>query len=190
MIYPTEFDPPQIPTNVGELPNPFIIGVTYGLQPAVVTPSTPTAFETRRVGVVLDVEPVISEDGRTVDLTIVPEVTDFIGFVNYGSPIRTVGLEGSATVELTENRIYQPIFSTRRVTTAVKVWDGATVVLGGLISDNTITIQDKVPFLGDIPGVGRMFRSQVKQRRMKNLLFFVTVRVVDPSGSSLHRAGL
>ncbi|HYF36305.1 MAG TPA: Amuc_1098 family type IV pilus outer membrane protein, partial [Prosthecobacter sp.] len=188
MIYPTEFDPPQIPTTISP-PPVIIIGVPWVAPPMVATPATPTAFEMRRVGVVLDVEPVISEDGRTIDLTITPEVTDFIGFVNYGSPIRSVNTTGTDFLEITENRIFQPIFSTRKIVTGVKVWDGATVVLGGLISDNTITIEDKVPVLGDTPLVGRLFRSNVKQRRMKNMLLFVTAKVIDPSGSRVHPEG-
>jgi general secretion pathway protein D len=187
MLYPTEFDPPQVPTNFGPT-NVIVIGPgapPISMPPPIVTPATPTAFEMRRIGVVLEVEPVIADDGRSVDLTLTPEITDFVGFVNYGSPI--VGFYGdSPAVELTENRIFQPIFSTRKIATSVKVWDGATVVLGGLISDNNIVIQDKVPFLGDAPYVGRLFRSEVKRRRMKNMLIFVTARVIDPSGSRIH----
>jgi len=189
LIYPTEFDPPQIPTSFGTSNVIVIInGVVQPNQapPAVVTPATPTAFETRRVGIILDVEPVISEDGRTVDLTLTPDFTDFVGFVNYGSPINTVDPNGGTAIELTPNQIYQPIFSTRKIVTGVKVYDGATVVLGGLVTDNTIMIEDKIPIFGDIPFFGRAFRSKVSQRRVKNLLFFVSVKVVDPSGARVN----
>ncbi len=189
LIYPTEFDPPQIPTNVGT--NTVLIDQNGNetfppLPPIPVTPSTPTAFEMRRVGVVLDVEPVISEDNKVIDLTITPEITEFVGFVNYGSPINSVASDG-VKVELTENRIFQPIFSSRKIATSVKVYDGATVVLGGLISDNNIMIDDKVPVAGDLPFVGRLFRSKVSQRRVKNMLFFVSVKVVDPSGARVSQ---
>lgn len=193
MIYPTEFDPPQIPTNFGQNnrnnnnnPNqPFVQSRT---PPAVATPATPTAFEKRDVGVTMEVEPVVSEDGRTVDLTVTPIVTDFIGFVNYGSPIRAVSPTGvGAPLEITDNRIFQPIFSTKRVSTAVRVYDGATVVLGGLLTDNTILIDDKVPIFGDIPVVGQLFRSKVKQRRVKNMVFFVSCKVIDPGGNRINQ---
>lgn len=65
LIYPTEFDRRQIPTNTGG--NTIIIDADTGkplpqsTPPIPVTPTTPTAFETRRVGTILDVEPVISE---------------------------------------------------------------------------------------------------------------------------------
>ncbi|MCW0219705.1 MAG: hypothetical protein OJI67_15380, partial [Prosthecobacter sp.] len=168
MLYPTEFDPPQIPTNFGTTIIDAVTGaIVSELPPAVVTPSTPTAFATRKTGAILNVEPVISEDGRTVDLTITPEFTDFTGFVNYGSPIRTL-YQGSF-VELTENLIFQPVFDTKKITTAVKIWDGATIVLGGLIKEQETIIEDKVPLIGDAPFVGRLFKSDVKQRNTRSL---------------------
>lgn len=188
LLYPTEFDPPQIPTNFG---NSNLVDAVTGepivqpRPPVVVTPTTPTAFESRKTGVVLDVEPVISDDGRSVDLTVTPQFTEFAGFVNYGSPIRTI-FEGTF-VELTDNRIFQPVFDSKKVVTSVKIWDGATVVLGGLVSDQDQIIQDKVPILGDAPFVGRLFKSDVKQRRIRQLVFFVTVRVVDPSGARINQ---
>lgn len=191
-IYPTEFDPPQIPTNIGgnQL---FINGVPQptSIPPIPVTPTTPTAFDMRRVGMVLEVEPVISEDSKAVDLVLAPELTEFLGFVNYGTPIysvSTTSVGASNQIELTPNRIFQPIFSRRKITTSVKVYDGATVVLGGAITDQEILIDDEIPVLGKIPFIGRAFQSKVKQRRQKNMLMFVTVRVVDPAGRPVNQA--
>lgn len=189
LIYPTEFDPPQIPTNIGN--NITVIDLETGavipqpLPPIPVTPTTPTSFDMRRTGTVLTVTPEISEDGRSVELTISPDFTEFAGFVNYGTPINQVDRFGSAT-ELTPNLIYQPVFDTRRIVTSVKVWDGATVVLGGAITDREEIINDKVPVLGDMPFVGRLFKSRVKQRLTKNVLIFATVRVIDPAGSRIN----
>ncbi|MES2593966.1 MAG: Amuc_1098 family type IV pilus outer membrane protein [Verrucomicrobiota bacterium] len=197
LIYPTEFDPPQIPTNIGNNTVTFINGVPQPSPPPPpipVTPTTPTAFETRRVGVVLDVEPVISEDGRSVDVTLTPEFTEFVGFVNYGSPINTVafappGLVDLAPtrVELTPNIILQPIFATKKIVSSVKIYDGATIVLGGVISDQEIMIDDHVPVIGKLPVIGKAFQSKVKQRRLKNMLMFVSVKVVDPSGRRVNQ---
>lgn len=186
LIFPTEFDPPQVPTNVGSSQQNNGGGIVIPLQlpPPVVTPTTPTAFDMRRTGVVLEVEPVISEDGRMVDLAITPEFTEFSGFINYGSPIFGT-YQGSYNL-LTENFIYQPVFDTKKVVTAVNIYDGATVVLGGLVTDNTVIMQDKVPLIGDAPYVGRMFRSEVTRRMMKHVLFFVSVKVVDPSGRRVN----
>src|SRR5438445_8505629 len=81
--YPTQFQPPQIPQTVGNTGNGAINGTTS----VPITPTTPTAFETRNTGVTLEVEPVVGPDGTTIDLNLVPQVVEFEGFINYGSPI-------------------------------------------------------------------------------------------------------
>jgi general secretion pathway protein D len=187
-IYPTEFDPPQIPTNVGGGGGG---GVTGGSTSAIpVTPTTPTAFEMRPVGVRMEVDPVIGENG-SIDLNLLPEVTEFDGFINYGSPIYsvqppTLGIVGPPTrVELTPNIINQPIFSTRKVKTSVTVWDGQTVALGGLIREDVQDVEDKLPVMGDLPFVGRLFRSEVEDHFKRNLMIFVTATLIDPAGQRI-----
>ena len=66
---------------------PGLTGSSTGAFP--VTPTTPTAFETRNTGVTLEVEPVVGPDGVTIDLNLVPQVVEFEGFINYGSPIQS-----------------------------------------------------------------------------------------------------
>ena len=85
-----------------------------------------------------------------------------------------------------DNPILQPIFSTRKITTTLTIWDGQTVVMGGLIRDDRQAIRDKVPFLGDIPLAGRLFRSKVQSVVKKNLLIFVTAKLIKPDGTPLH----
>ena len=194
--YPTEFDPPQIPQNFGGSSG----GGTGTSVSAVfpVTPTTPTAFETRNTGVTLEVEPTVGSDNYTIDLNLVPQVVEFEGFINYGSPISTInpaslglgGITGAVTnaptsIVLTPNTINQPIFSTRKVTTSVTVWDGQTVVLGGLMREDVQKVQDKVPILGDIPLLGRAFRSNVDQHLKVNLVIFVTARLINPAGDNI-----
>ncbi|MCB1097977.1 MAG: type II and III secretion system protein [Verrucomicrobiae bacterium] len=174
-IYPTEFDPPEIPQEFG--------GAAAGGGSFPVTPTTPTAFETRNVGTTFEVEPVISQDGTSVELNLAPAVVEFEGFVNYGSPITTV--EGGETIVLTENRIPQPIFRVVQLSTTVSIWNNNTVVIGGLVSDEVSTINDKTPIFGDLPFLGSMFRSKVTDQRRRALIFFVTVKVVDPGGQPI-----
>jgi general secretion pathway protein D len=71
----------------------------------------------------------------------------------------------------------------RQVVTSCIVWDGQTVVLGGQITESVQRQKDKVPFLGDLPGVGRLFRSESNQTQRKNLVVFVTPTIIDPSGN-------
>src|SRR4029079_207268 len=95
-------------------------------------------------------------------------------------------ITSSSSVLLTPNVINQPVFSTRKVTTSVSVYDGQTVVLGGLMREDVQKTEDKVPILGDIPLVGRAFRTNVDQHSKKNLVMFVTARIVTPAGLPLN----
>jgi general secretion pathway protein D len=184
--YPTTFTQPQVPQISSSTT------VLNGVVPVVVTPTTPQTFETRNTGVTLEVEPVVGPDGVTIDLNLVPQVVEFEGFINYGSPINAIGVNTalgisvSSPVELTQNVINQPIFSTRKVTTNVSVWDGQTVVLGGLMREDVQKTEDKTPIIGDIPLVGRLFRSNVDQHIKRNLIIFVTARLVTPGGLPLN----
>jgi type II secretory pathway component GspD/PulD (secretin)/tetratricopeptide (TPR) repeat protein len=184
--YPTTFTQPQVPS-IGSTTT-----IVSGVVPVVVTPTTPQTFETRNTGVTLEVEPVVGPDGVTIDLNLVPQVVEFEGFINYGSPINAVGvntigvISTSAPVLLTENVINQPVFSTRKVTTNVSVWDGQTVVIGGLMREDVQKTEDKTPIIGDIPLVGRLFRSNVDQHIKRNLIIFVTARLVTPGGLPLN----
>jgi general secretion pathway protein D len=82
--------------------------------------------------------------------------------------------------------INQPIFSVRKVTTDVSIWDGQTVALGGLIREDVQKVNDKVPVLGDIPYAGTLFRSEVDQKIKQNLIVFVTARLMDAAGQPLR----
>jgi general secretion pathway protein D len=87
---------------------------------------------------------------------------------------------------ITPNVINQPIFSTRKVTTNVSVFDGQTVVLGGLMREDVQKVEDKTPFLGDIPLLGRLFRSNVDQHLKRNLVIFVSARLINPAGEPVR----
>jgi general secretion pathway protein D len=183
--YPTQFTPPQVPSITGGGSGTGTVSIS------VVTPTTPTAFETRNTGVTLEVEPVVGPDAVTIDLNLVPQVVEFEGFVNYGSPI--FGINPSiltnalnSQVLLTQNVINQPIFSTRKVTTSVSVYDGSTVVLGGLMREDVQKTEDRTPIIGDIPIVGRLFRTNVDQHIKRNLVIFVTAHLVTPAGTPFN----
>jgi general secretion pathway protein D len=206
-IYPTEFDPPQLPQGGGG--GGGIVG--GAAPPMIATPTTPTAFEMRRTGVILEAEPTVGADGNTIELTLAPEVTEFDGFINYGSPIfspssssfqqitstiaATVGPPATPATTvtgfiplaqpeqlITPNVINQPVFSVRKVSTGVSIWDGQTVALGGLIREDVQDVEDKIPVLGDLPFIGRLFRTEAENHSKRNLMIFVTAHLIDPSG--------
>ena len=76
----------------------------------------------------------------------------------------------------------QPFFPSRSINTSILIYDGATVVMGGMISEIRQSVDDKIPFLGEIPIFGRLFRSKSDSSEKRNLLIFVTARLVDPAG--------
>ena len=78
---------------------------------------------------------------------------------------------------------FQPIFSVRKVRTEVTIYDGATVIMGGLTREQVKEVNDKIPVLGDIPLLGRLFRSKGETSQKRNLLIFVTANLVSPGGS-------
>lgn len=145
-----------------------------------ITAGTPQEFTTRNVGVELKVTPTVEEDDYSISLDLTPRVTEFEGFVEYGG--QSVAIGGTTTVTVPSG-FYQPIFSTREVTTKVTVWDGATLVMGGLTREEVKKVSDKVPLLGDIPLLGRLFRSKGESTSKRNLLIFVTANLVSPGGS-------
>jgi general secretion pathway protein D len=145
-----------------------------------ITSGTPQEFTTRNVGVELRVTPTVEEDDYSVSLDLNPKVTEFEGFVEYGGP--SVAISGGTTVTVPPG-FYQPIFAVREVTTRVTIWDGATLVMGGLTREDVKKVSDKVPVLGNLPGVGRLFRSKGESSQKRSLLIFVTASLVTPDGA-------
>ncbi len=118
------------------------------------------AFRTisrEQVGVILEVTPQIN-DGDTVTLEIVQEISSIAG------PIST------ESTDLITNK--------REITTTALVDDGDILVIGGLIDDTREERSEKVPLLGDIPGVGNLFRSSAKERRRQNLMVFIRPTII------------
>ncbi|MBI2498578.1 MAG: type II secretory pathway, component PulD [Opitutae bacterium] len=150
-----------------------------------ITSGTPQEFTTRNVGVELKVTPTVEEDDYSVSLDLNPKVTEFEGFVEYGGP--SVAISGGTTVTVPPG-FYQPIFAVREVTTKVTIWDGATLVMGGLTREDVKKVRDKVPVLGNLPGIGRLFRSDGESSQKRNLLIFVTANLVSPDGSLRKQA--
>jgi len=169
VIYPSEFEiTPPTTNNNGNV-----------ITPAVVIPS---AFTTRDTGIILEVTPSVGADRKTINLTLIPEVSELASWMDYGIPATT----GAGGVIITNKvPVLQPFFSTRNVTTSVIINDGETVVLGGLIRDVTTRFNDKIPLLGDIPGIGRAFRNEGEVSTKRNLLIFVTAHLLTPNGDKL-----
>jgi len=125
---------------------------------------TQTTFDYRNdIGIVLDVTPSINDDGL-VNMIVSPKITTQKGKVQV-----------SENLEAME-------FSTRSASTRVAVKDGQTIVIGGLIQDQTSEAVRKVPLLGDIPIVGLLFRRTMVAKAKTELLIFLTPFVAKEPG--------
>lgn len=194
-IYPTEFQVTM--SQQGTTGGSTTTGGGTGEPLAIVEPQN---FEMREVGVILQVVPEVSAEGQMINLMLNPQVVSEPVWKNYGTKIpklvpRTIFdqvlgiMVTNSEIEYTELPMEQPFFPVRSVSTQLSIYNGATVVMGGLINEQRTTIEDKVPFLGDIPYLGRLFRSRSEKSDKRNLLVFVTARLVDPAGRFVKMSG-
>ena len=182
MYYPTTYTQPQVPNN------------DQGVGAGFILPANPTGFEYRDIGTTLEVKGESTSIPKAVDLDFTNLlVEDFEGFVDYGVLISTVTQGGlydnppstatSTTQNLGAAPFLVPIFTKKSLQSRVRLIDGETVGMGGLISDVVQLVDDKVPMLGDIPMLGRLFRGEASQKIKSNLVIFCTLRIINPDGT-------
>lgn len=176
MRYPESWG--DVQSNVGSS-STTVNGENSSSAGVTITPGTPQDFTSVDVGVSMEVTPNVEEDD-SINLVLNPNVMEFEGFMEYGGV--AVAISSGTTVTVPSGFI-QPVFSVREVKTTVTVFDGATVVMGGLTREEVRTINDSVPILSDIPWIGRLFRSKGESRQKRNLLIFVTANRISPGGS-------
>jgi general secretion pathway protein D len=172
----------RYPQSYGDVQAQVSAASQTGGDAVAITAGTPQDFTVQDVGVTLEVTPTVGADD-SIALNLKPKVVEFEGFVEYGGT--SVAISGTTTVSVPSG-FFQPIFTTREVTTDVTVFDGATVVIGGLTREEVKTVNDKVPVLGDIPLLGTAFRSNSKSTVKRNLTVFVTANLVSPGGATLR----
>jgi general secretion pathway protein D len=127
----------------------------------------------------------ISEHGQFVTLALTTTTNEFEGFINWGSPINSAIYDGSGRIEyyqISPNYILQPMIKRYVENTKITLIPGSVLVMGGLKEAKHVRFEDKVPVLGDLPLVGRLFRSEGEQKIRKALIYFVKVDLVDPTG--------
>ena len=121
-------------------------------------PTILQAIQYRSTGVLLSVKPTIHAGDR-IDLEVSQEVSE-------------------ATTNPT-SAISSPVISNRKVATNLTLKDGATVILGGLISENRDLADTGIPFLKDLPGLGALFRTQATTNRKTELIILITPYIID-----------
>lgn len=125
-----------------------------------------SGFEYRPVGIILKVTPQVNAQGF-IKLSIEPEVSSQTGFTSFGGA-------GGAQI---------PIIATRKAVTQVSLRDGYTMGIGGLVESNDVNGNTKVPLLGSIPGLGRLFSSKSIREESRNLLIFITAKTLSAEGA-------
>ena len=155
------------------------------------TPTTMVAIEyadfvEQLLGVELTVSPVVNED-RDIQLELNPRITELAGwqsyqlapanylYGHYQGGIKPRGEHGRVIASL-------PIIKKREIQTTVTIADGSTIGMGGLINERIESFEDKVPVMGSLPLVGRLFRTEGERAVKRNLLMFVTARIIEPNG--------
>ncbi len=165
--FPTEWEPPRV--------NNVAVGAAGAGGGVETVPSAPRFGDPTNIGVILRVTPQV-RDKFVINLKLTPEVTAFIG---YDTELNQMGTLGGQPF----NYKYQmPIIESRKVETQVEIYDGETLVLGGFIKEDTTKYTDKVPYLADIPIIGFLFQTKGSKNVKRDLLIFVTARLVKPSG--------
>jgi type IV pilus assembly protein PilQ len=126
-----------------------------------------SGFEYKDIGIILRVTPQVNNAGL-INLKIDPEVSSQDGETSFGGA-------GGASI---------PIIATRNTSTQVAIKDGYTMGLGGLIENTTINGTTKVPFVGSIPLLGELFKSKSKSVQKRNLVIFITAKIISPDGAT------
>ena len=114
-------------------------------------------IEREEVGIKLRITPLINADGY-ITTQINPEVSSVIGFRGVNNDL--------------------PVIATRQASTTVRLKDGNSVIIGGLLSEERTSTVSKVPFLGSIPGIGYLFQHHVTGVTKKDLVIEVTPRIL------------
>jgi general secretion pathway protein D len=128
-IYPSEYSTARFSQSLDGKPVQLSPG--QGISAA---PSLPESFQMRPTGFRLEAEPMLAQDGTTIEMNLAPELVNFAGFVNYSSPIKAVVADKDSKAQevvLTENQVLQPVFDVVKTRTAARIPSGHVLVLGG-----------------------------------------------------------
>jgi general secretion pathway protein D len=145
------------------------------------SPEFPVMVEVYKVaekvtGIMLEVTPTVAGDSNVITMDIHPEVSMLA---------RNVGRKGQIPISASDDfplGLGYPVVDTRTAQTSVVIKSGETIVIGGLIKEEETVTKRKVPFLGDIPLLGKLFKTDHTDTVKKNLLIFLTATVLNSRG--------
>lgn len=122
----------------------------------------------------------VSFKKAVLGLTVTPNVTPD------GQIIMTVKITKDTPVDCTVDSLITKCIQTKNLNTQAMVEDGGTLIVGGIYEEDNSDTINKVPLLGDIPVVGNLFKSRAKKEERRELLIFITPRIMDGVGSNLR----
>lgn len=176
---PSTTDPKAIQAGTLKSTEPSPRPQAMGVQPIA---------EPYELGPVIDLIPYVAADGQTIQLTVIATIKEFLGYDKkdeFQAFVRDLKEDKKPARPVTAPTPL-PQFRLRQVLGSAQVRDGQTVALqGGSITSEFVT-KGKVRVLGDLPLLGRLFRSEKKQSARKQLLIFVTPTLIDPAGNRIH----
>jgi len=199
---------PQVTTLSGQMANmqairtiPYVSDVELENQGSAQYPIwvlNVTASE-KDIGISLEATPYVSEGSKYITLDLHPQVDVLIDQRSIRPPMTTVqdvyifDDEGNL-VDIVPSSVYipgpsheigWPVVDTRSTQASVVVKSGETIVLGGMIREEENIIKKKIPLLGDIPLLGRLFSHDYTKKEKKNLLIFITATLITPDGREI-----
>ncbi len=155
------------------------------------TAPTPEFGDATPVGTIFKVTPTVSSNNYTVQLSVDTDITRMTGWSNYDYSIiigDLLNLPADRSSTNFQPKMKMPEFSKRHLKSTVKIYDGETVVIGGILEDIASRREDKIPVLGDIPLVGRLFTDTSSASEKVNLMVFVTARLMKGNGLPVREA--
>ncbi len=175
---------PEVTTMSGQralIQNGNVLTVVTGAVPATGTNTSGINYQTEKVLVGLEVglQTRESPDGFTFELSATPVATDFLGYDHPGQTAPASNGVPSVVVPL-------PRFRVGQLQGDARLYDGQTLLLGGLTRETVVTLKDKAPMLADIPLLGRAIQDQRLGKRHERLLIFIKVQAIHPDGSRIY----
>lgn len=119
--------------------------------------------EFKEVGIKLGVTPIVNRNDNSINMKVTPEVSQFVG-----------------TVVMGDNKV--PQISTRKSESTIKINNGETIVLGGLIETKLLKSIYKIPVLGNLPLIGKAFRNKTNANTKTNLVILLTAHILSDKG--------
>lgn len=154
------------------------ISVDTGIYeiPATGSNALKRSFARARYGIKIEITPTI----HMMSEHETPDCHDEENYVTLVTDINFETIQPSATAD-------RPPVTSRMITNEVRIPDGQTVILGGLRRKNTNDKQDTIPFIGELPGIGKLFSSTLSQDSSTEMFIFITPKIISDPGEDLEK---